>query len=871
MSKLLFCLFLLVGAPFLAEVNAQQTTTATQQNPHLKGVVVDAETGDSMAYVKLQYVGQSKSYLTSIMGEFDIPRRPKEQLVLSAFGYKDVKITVGSKSTQKLKIRMKPDLTNLGQVEIKAKKKKYVKKDNPAVELMQRVVAANKATDLRVTHDFVKYNNYQKITLCMNEVNPDSLNAEGQKKKKQWYLDQIMFCKENGKYIMPVNYEETVSECCYRRDPSAERFTVLGKQSDGVNKLLDMGQNINYILDDLFKNVDIYKDNVDMLQFKFLSPIASSAPSFYHYFLSDTTMVGNDKCIRISFAPSNPQDFGFSGDLYVLADSSLHVRRCHLNIPQKSDVNWVTTMKVDLEYEPLPNGEWALTNDDMFCELTILSFLPKAAVYRTTRRTDYSFDPIPDEVFSGMGKERIAEDAEEQDSTFWQEHRTVELTQHEQQMGTFVKGMKKSSIVGIAVTAAKVFLENYIPLGNEKHPAKVDFGPLNTLVSRNSYDGVRLRLSAATNGNLSKHIFATGYLTKGLGGSGDGIKLYGGGELTYSFNKKNKTPDEYPKRKIYFRGAYDNMAPADRFSVHDKDNIFTMFKWTKDSLRVMYTRFRLGADFEQLGGLEYMGHYNWEKQRGCLGLVGQDMTLSEFKFGVRFAPGERVITTKQKRIRVNKNTPIFELSHTAGIKGFLGGTHNYNTTEFSAYYRMYFNGWGRVTTYAKGCMQWNQVPYLLLQQPPANTALVGQLHTFNLLSDMEFLTDRYVMWDFEWDLQGKILNRIPLVKKLKWREHVGFKGVWGMLSDKNKPNKTDDKTGYWVDRYSQEHPIEGIPEQTWPSRTHIMDMNKPYMEFIVGIHNIFNVFCVEYVRRLTYTDITGARNNGVRFKFEASF
>lgn len=374
---------------------------------------------------------------------------------------------------------------------------------------------------------------------------------------------------------------------------------------------------------------------------------------------------------------------------------------------------------------------------------------------------------------------------------------------------------------------------------------------------------MRTRLSFASTGNLSQHWFATGYVTKGWGTKYDHSKWYGGGDITYSFNRKNKTPDEYPRRKIFVRGAHDNMAPADRFSAHDKDNIFTMFKWKADTKRLMYDKAELGFDWEQNGGLEYKLNFNWEKQRGMGDLEGQNMTLSEFKAGIRFAPGESFITTKQRRIKVNRNTPVFELTHTTGIKGFLGGSHNYNSTEISAFYRQYLNSWGRLTSYARAGYQWNSVPYLQLLQPPANMALVAQHHTFNLMSDMEFLNDRYVLLDLEWDLNGKLFNRIPLIKKLKWREYLGFKGLWGGLSDKNRPLDGGlDAEGrqLWKNKFDGE---------LWPVGADIMDGKKPYLEMAVGIHNILNVFCIEYVRRLTYTDHGSC--NGVRFKFEASF
>ncbi|MCF0202393.1 MAG: carboxypeptidase-like regulatory domain-containing protein [Bacteroidaceae bacterium] len=822
----------------------------------LVGLVVDAESGDSIAMVSVVYKRLKESFVTRDYGDFNIPRYEGEQLTLSAVGYKTQKIEIDSKVKDTLLIKLKPDSKHLKQVEVKVKKSKYSRKNNPAVELMERVIAANKANDLKKTHAYYKYNNYQKITLAINDVNPSVLDQEKSKKKKQWYLDQLMVCDQNGKLILPVNVEETVTEKAYRRETNTERNTVTGHKTEGVTDLVDAGVIVNKILEEVFSDVDLYNDQIRLLQYPFTSPIGKNAIAFYRFYIIDTLMVGNERCIHLDFIPNNQQDFGFRGSLYVLADTSLHVRRCQLTIPKKSDVNWVDAMTIDLEYEKLPSGEWVLTQDDMFCELSILQFIPKAVAFRTTRRTDYSFDPLPDNLFSGMGKDRVEEESGRRDEKFWEEHRTVELNKSEEHLGTFISGMKKGTLTGVLLAALKIVTDNFIGTGSKTSPSKVDIGPITSLMSYNFVDGVRTRLGFVTTPFLFKKWFLKAYGARGWKSK----NMYYNAELTYSFNKKERTVDEYPKRKIYVSSAFDNMAPSDRFGVHDKDNIFTMFKWTTDNKRIFYVQHKLGFEYEQLGGLEYRFHYNWEDQWGVGDIEFPTMRLSEFFFGIRYAPNEAVVNTKKQRWKINKDTPIFELKHTMGVKGFLGGSQRYNTTEGSIYYRKWLNSWGKLSLYAAGGIQWNRVPYILLMQPPVNTALVAQDCTFNLMNDMEFLNDRYAHVDIEWDVNGKLFNRIPLLKKLKWRELIGIKAYWGWLSEKNRPIPLPN--GRYVDAVDN--------SLLWPYGVNIMGKT-PYMELNIGIHNIFNLFCVEYVRRLTYTDLPNASKHGVRFRFQVSF
>lgn len=835
--------------------SAQQDSISEMR---IVGIVVDEESGDSLQLVSMQYKKLKEAFMTDMLGKFDIPKREKQYLTISAVGYKELRILIGENTPKHMRITLKPDSKHLKQVEVKTRKRKYSRKENPAVELMRRVIAANKANDLKNTHDFYKYTKYSKLTLAVNDINITDIEREKNSQRRQMLLDQVMISPENGKFILPLNMEETVTEERYRRSTNSERSVTIGKQAEGISNLIETGKILNKVTDEIFSSIDLYKNQIMMLQYPFTSPIGSSAINFYRYYIVDTLMVDGDKCIQLEFLPNNQQDFGFRGSLYVLADSSLHVRKCELTIPKKSDVNWVDNIHINLEFEKLPTNEWVLTRDDMFCELSIVDFLSKAVAMRTTRRTGYSFTPLPDSDFEGMGKERVAKDYNHRDQAFWKEHRTVMLNKSEENMGNFMKTMKKSRGFTPLIAAFKIISENFIELGSEKYPSKVDFGPINTIISRNFVDGLRTRLSFVTTPRLSPHLFFKGYVARGW----DSKKTYYSVDATYSFNAKENTMYEYPIREITLTSAYDNMSPSDRFGVHDKDNIFTMLKWKKNDTRIFYNQHKLAFRYEQLGGMEYLFHYMHEKQ-SAEGTIGYpEMTLSEFNVGIRYAPGEDIVTTKRHRVKTNQDNPIYTISHTLGLEGFLGGTHRYNTTEASIYYRKWLNNWGRISVLLKGGAQWNKVPYMLLLQPPTNTSFIKQKFTFSLLNEMEFLTDRYAMLDFAWDMNGRIFNRVPLLRHLKWREYLGFKCYYGTLTDKNKPTYT-----------FEENPLVPgtfIQHSAWPEGVHTLD-NRPYMEASFGIHNILKFFHIEYVRRLNYTEYEDVSKQGVRIKFEMSF
>lgn len=840
---------------------------------NISGRIVDASTGDSIPYASAIYKGHNVMMSSDAGGCFNIARHNGWYLTFSAVGYKPKKIFIKNNLVGFLIIELEPSEANtLEGVTVRSKRNKYSRKNNPAVELMKRVIEAKKRTDLN-NHDFYQFNKYQKITLAFNDIKPSELESDFFQKKK-WMLNHVEPSPYTGKLILPISVDETVTKRVYRKSPRSEKDIIIGQSTTGISELIETGDILNSVLKDIFTDVDIYDDQVRLLQHPFTSPIGKNAIGFYRFYIEDTVYVANDLCYHLQFLPNNQQDFGFRGELYIIADSTLHVKRCNLTIPIQSDVNFVDNLQIMQEYTKLPNGEWALSVDDMFVELSLTSFLSKAVVMRTTRLNDYAFDEIPKKLFKGKGKERREADAMMRNKDFWAQYRAVDLTKSEGSMDDFVRGLENMKGFKYIIFGAKALIENFVETGNKEHPSKVDIGPINTMITRNFVDGMRTRASAQTTANTSKHWFLSGYYAHGW----QSKKNYYKGELTYSFNKKEYLPREYPRRTLSFSSTYDVCTPSDKFIKTDKDNVFTAFKWGNMDKMMFYNRQQLAFEYEIEGGLKLDASLKAEENEATANLFFTPMNLekqmpdpnvteffhghgklrtTELSFGVRFAPGETFINTKQRRVPINLDAPIFTLSHTIGIKGFLGGDYTYHFSEATIFKRFWLNSWGKMDIRLKGGIQWSKVPFPLLIVPAANLSYIVQKETFNLINNMEFLNDRYASLSMSWDMNGKIFNRIPLIHKLKWREYIGVKCLWGYLSEKNNPlleqNAGDPNLMYF------------------PEGVSVMDMNRPYVELVAGIHNIFKILHVEYVRRLTYLDLPTAHKHGIRFMLQMTF
>ena len=852
-KTLLLLMLLMMVLPSVA----QQTT--------ITGVVTDAETGESIGYASVVYKGHKIAVVSGTDGRYSITRHNGWSLTFSSVGYKSRTVSINSKVGNRLDITLKPDKKILGEVTVKSKRNRYSRRNNPAVELMRRVVAAKKKTDLEL-NDYYQYNKYEKITLAFNDLKPEQLKQKPFI-KHPWLADQVETSPATGKLILPISVDETVSQKIYRRNPRSEKTYIEGQSSKGLNDLFQTGDIINTVVKDVFTSIDLYQDHIRLLQRPFISPMSGEGIGFYRFYIEDTVMVDRDRCIHLNFLPNNQNDMGFRGDLYILDDSTLHVRRCEMTIPKQSNVNFVQNVQILQEYEKLDDGQWVLTKDDMTTELELYDFIKAGTVSRTTRLTDYSFDSIPDKRFKGMNKEVISADVEMRDEEFWKQHRQVELTKSESSMDEFIHNTANVKGMKYVIFVLKALLENSVETGK---PNYIDICPVNTILTHNYVDGWRSRLSAKTTANLSRHFFLSGYYGRGWGSK----KNYYNAEATYSLNPKKYLPHEFPRRMVTIQSANDVCSPSDRFLDTDKDNLIVAMKWAKANKMMFYNRQQVTFEYETDWGLRAALNGKVEKNEACgemsfatldspkretFNKLGNNefMKTTEVTARLRYAPGETYINNKQRRRVINLDAPVFNLSHTTGFNGLLGGQYDYNYTELHIFKRFWLSSWGKVDVAMKGGIQWNQVPYPLLIHPSANQSYTIQRETFSLINTMEFLNDRFASLMVSWDLNGKIFNRTPLIRNLHWREYIGFRMLWGTLTDKNNPFLAQN-AGSPILMY-------------FPEGSNVMDSKKPYAEIVLGVHNIFKFFHVEYVRRLNYNELPTSPKWGMRYTIAFSF
>ena len=853
---ILIALLQAVAGIFLS--HAQSFTSAS-------GIVKDSITGEPLPFVSVYFDGSTIGAMTDDNGTFTLQNNQGyTKLAAASLGYdtKFIDLKPGKKNDN-LEVLLKPTAFEISEVVVKPKREKYTRKDNPAVELIKKVIAHKNDNRIEAKPEY-QTEVYEKLSLSLDNFNPNLDKNKFLKKFKfiKNYLDTSEF---NGKPILTVSVRENLSDFYYRKSPKAEKTIVRAKRMQGIDKTLDDGGGITSNLEEIFKSINIFDNNIPILLNRFVSPLSSTlATTYYHYYIMDTLDVGGDKCVDLAFVPANSESYGFTGRLYITLDGNYAVKKVLLNTPANINLNWVDRLRIEQEFKQMSDSTWVLDQENTFVNFYVVKGTQQLYAHQLRNYDNYNFNvQNADSVFGLLGALHVLPEATAQPDTFWTHNRPIPLKEKEDALKDLLGQLRKVPAFNAIIKTAEILITGYIPTANDKKVTKFDFGPMNTTFSANHLEGFRMRVGGMTTANLNPYWFASGYLAYGT----NDRKIKYNLKLTHSFTKKEYHEGENPVNNLSFIQEYDVYTPGQDFLFTSKDNIFVAWKVGEPVTKMQYIRKSvLQYEKEWLNGLTWKSwimnqnneaagtlQYIKRDESGNLYHI-KDFTTSEIGTQLRFAPGERAYngrSGKESVFNLSKDAPVFKLSHQLGIKGVLGGDYNYNHTEISAEKRIWLSSFGHIDAQVKAGKVWDKVPFPLLILPNTNQSVTIQPEAFHMMNALEFVTDQYVSFNATYYLKGWILNRIPGIKWLRLREVLSFNMIYGGLTDKNNPTLTP---GLFL-----------LPDGTQPLGS------TPYMECSVGLENIFKILRIDYYRRLTYLDHPDIKKGGIRIALRFTF
>ena len=777
-------------------------------------------------------VNNKHVYNTDDSGLFVVETNVGDTIRIEANNYEHQLYIINGKEPTLLQFALMPLNVTLDEVVVRAGK--YSKKDNPAVELAKQLIKRRDEGKLEVLDSYSRICS-RRVAFGLNDFSTrDDNHILNKFPFLAQYADTVTL-DNRPRPVLPVSVTHALvfeqgGKTVARRD------STLSSSHAGLDESFDIN-GIQAFLNKMIGEVDIFQNDVPFMNNRFVSPLSTIGTTYYKYFLGDTVVVDRDSCVQLSFTPFTPQAMGFNGTIYVTTDSSFFVKRVELSLPKSINLNFTGDMMLTQTFERALLGTRLPKEEEMIVEFQIFKNAQTLYAQQNTVFSDYRFtsdniasniDVTNIEGYTTVGDMKLMLDQLRDDKRFfWLEY------------------------------AIKAMAQGYVPTASRKSDSYVDVGPIWSIFSYNKLEGFRTRIGGRTTTKFSPHFFLNGYVAMGW----KDHKLKYQARAIYSFTPKQQFIEEYPIRAFTLLYQYDTHLMGHDFISSQADNVLFSISRAPDDKRLYRRLTALSYKHELTKNLIIelsVNHNTYEATRFIPFNDGNDIQFDQYKawqFGVnlRYSPGEKFVLSYEGRSQVTEDAPIFILSHYFTPRNTSKGTRLSNRTELGFQKRIWLSAAGYLDVIFKAAKQWNKVHFLDLLLPNANLTYNIQPESYSLMNVMEFINDQQLEWDITYQLNGAIFNRIPLLNRLKLREVVEFKGLWGNLKNENNPELNPD--------------LFRLPPQVVCQPMG----KKPYMEMSIGLTNILRILRIDYVWRLTYRDMPSVDRHGIRFQLGFSF
>ena len=656
------------------------------------GKITDASTKKAIPYVSVRIKNSANGSSSDSNGNFSFysPINKQDTLVVSSLGYAEEYIAI-TRTSMPLKIKLKPADYDLPEVVIKPEKEKYSKKNNPAVDLVRRIIE-QRNDNSPLNKEFYSCERHEKLNIALNDFNTENGNPFG--KKFKFVEEYIDTSRITGKPILHISARELIATDYHRNKPERSRRHVKARRRNGIDDIFSTGQT-EALYEEVFKDVDIFQDNISLFRSKFVSPLSKLGPTFYRYYIMDTIQMNGDSCIDLAFTPFNAESFGFTGHIYVTNDSTLFIKAVEMNTPHEINMNFVENLNIRQDFERAEDGTRLLAKETLSTELKVMNALTGFYANREVVYKDHNFqsNEFAESILKSPAEVIEDDNSMNKSDEYWSEHGFNQVSRKERSVGELMKALRANPVYYWGEKCISFLFTGWVPVTKENPP--LFYGPVNTTFSHNGLEGWRLRTGAMTSAYLNPHLFGRFYVAYGTGDK----KWKYMGEMEYSFKKKKEHPNEFPIHSLRLHYENDIYQYGQNYLYTNKDNLFISLK-RQDDDKIGYVR-----KAELTYTKEFYNHFSFnvtmrhrmdissrfipfERTQTVDGVTTStfvnDVTRSEVELGLRYAPKEKFIQNKWDRNSVTPEHPVSRTELTS--KEFLAASST-TTTPSSAFTR----------------------------------------------------------------------------------------------------------------------------------------------------------------------------------------
>ena len=806
----------------------------------VSGYVFD-EANEPVAFATILFKGSIEGTISDENGKFYLESKKNwSQLIISFIGYENLEIELSKKVTFNLKLIIKEETNTLNEVVIAVGKQP--KKNNPAIAILEKIWKKRRQNGLKKFNQY-NYKKYEKVEFDLNTID-STFKEKSLFRGMQFVFKNIDTSAITGKTYLPIFLNESVSEVFGDNTLNKEKETIRGNKNTGFSN----NQAIINFIDDLYNDYNIYDNYIKLFYKSFVSPLSKTGINNYNYFLSDSAFIKNKWCYNIIYYPRRKNELTFKGDFWV-NDTTFAIAEINMKASKSANINWVKEIYIEQEFDILNDSIFLLKRDYFLSDFAINKKEKSKGLYgkRTTLYNNYSFNELKKSNFYETSNNVIDEKIYNQPDEFWIENRVEKLNKDElgiyTMLDTLTTVRKFKNLSNIVAT----FSSGYF----EFDKINFDYGPIFSTFGYNDVEGIRIRSGGRTYFSYNDPWRLEAFTAYGFRDQ----KFKYGFQGKAILNEKNRLIISGGNRRDVEQIGSSLTASTDVLGRSDgsssvigtgQNNRLTNVNLSKLSLQAEpFKNFvvSVSGSYKTLSSASEFFSLDYNNTSTSSGI---SFKIKQFEtiFTANYYPGRKVGGFGVERTTNSDKLRNIFLQVTRGSKNLFNSDFDYTKVQFSYSQPWFIGGFGRLKTSLEAGKTFGEVPLGLLSVVPGNQTYFAFFNTFNQLDFYEFVTDTYTTFHLEHNFNGRLLARVPLIRKLNLRAIVGFRSAWGQLSDENILLNTTNN-----------------PAQI----TLLAPTEKPYYEYSFGIGNIFKILRLDVNFRGNYLDNPGARKFGVTF------
>jgi hypothetical protein len=800
------------------------------------GKVVD-DFGDPVAFANVIFKNSKEGVITDENGNFYFESKENYSTLLVSFvGYqtKEIKLKPGLNTGLKIELVYGTELK-----EVVVYTGKTSKKNNPALDILRKIWERRRKNGLKMFKQY-EYEKYEKVEFDLNTIDSAFMNSKVFK-GMEFVFDQIDTSHISGKTFLPIFINETLSDVYGDNEAKKTKEILKANKNSG----LGTGDGVNTFIKDLYADYDIYDNYLKFFDKDFVSPLSRTGINVYNYVLNDSMFIDNKWCYNIVYYPRRKNELTFKGDFWV-NDTTFAVKKINLEASKSANINWVKEIYIEQEYEVLNDSVFLLKRDYMMSDFSFSKKEESKGVYgkRTTLAKNHKFDIKKDEKFYKEEVNFYDNSVFNRPEEYWQANRFEELNENEAGIYKMLDTLKEVPRFKQMYDLATILASGYI----EVPKYHFDYGPIFSSIGFNDVEGWRLRaggrtyfgphdtwrIQGYTAYGFQDHQFKYGISGKWMVNNKKRIILSAGNrrdveQIGVSLTTSNDVLGRSFASSSFFSSGVNNKLTSVNlttfgFEIEPKKNLTFQANLSYRTLKSASSQF----------SLDYYTDDTYTTTKS-------DVTQSEINLVAEYTPGRKTVGYGVERLDVDFNYARIFLSYSRGFKGVIDSDFQYDKLQFFYRQPVLIGGFGRLFSTLELGKTFGQVPLGLMGVIPGNQSYFIIDNTYNLLDYYDFVADEYASLHFEHHFNGRLFSRVPLLRKLNWREIIGIKGVYGTVSDENR----------FINASGL---VYRAPEDI-------------YWEYHAGVGNIFKVLRIDFAWRGSYLDIPDAN----KFTVKASF